>query len=407
MSSSPPSPAPALPAAPDGPAGDTPLRGRWRIHAQLFILTVASVFLMGLDGAPAKPIWWRSLAPLSLRHGLLFTGSLLAILVAHESGHYVAARIHKVEASLPYFIPMPFVSPWGTMGAVIRMRGTIPTRRALLDIGASGPLAGLVLAIPLYLWGTAHPEFVNPSTTEGYMMLGDSLLSRLLDHFVAPPVPPGMMVMSSPVAYGAWVGLFVTMINLLPVGQLDGGHVAYALFGPRQDKLAVLVHRSMLAFFFVSVASFLFRDVRSGLGLHHLGDAVGNAIFWLVWFEVVAVLGALSSRGQRGPREGRDRAAEGSGREPLPIRTRAFATVALALFAGFGRDHSSRALWVAWFIGLGFLLAMEARSGVLRSHRLLDHPPTGAAPLDRIRTCIALVTLLFFLLLFMPTPIAL
>jgi membrane-associated protease RseP (regulator of RpoE activity) len=358
---------------------------------------------MGLDGG--KEWWSRTLSSVSLAHGLEFTGSLLAILVLHESGHYIAARIHKVETSLPYFIPMPVVSPFGTMGAVIRMSGTIRTRRALFDIGASGPLAGLAVAIPLYLWGTAHPQFVEPSSTEGFMTLGDSLLTRILDHVVAPPVPPGMMVMSSPVAYGAWVGLFVTMINLLPVGQLDGGHVAYALFGPRQDRFAVMVHRSMLAFFFVSLTSFVLRDVRSGLGLHHFGDAVGNAMFWLVWFEVVAVLGALGSRGQRGGGEaGEEGEAE---RESLPLRTRAFATIALALLAGFGRDHSSPLLWVAWLIGLALLLAMEARSGVLRPHRLLTHPPTGAAPLDRVRAGLAVVTLLLFILLFMPTPISL
>ena len=357
---------------------------RWRLHAQLFAATVASVFYTGLDGGKA---WWRpSLSGESMKHGLLFAGSLLAILVAHESGHYVAARLHKVSASLPYFIPMPLVSPFGTMGAVIRMSGTIRTRNALLDIGASGPLAGLVFAIPLYLWGTAHPQFVEPSSAEGLANLGESILTRVLDHFAAPPTPPNMLVLSSPVAFGSWAGLFVTMINLLPVGQLDGGHVAYALLGPRQDRVAVFVHRSMLAFFFVSVTSFVLRDVRSGLGLHHLGDAVGNSVFWLVWFEALAILGSLSSQAQ-GP------SGERAARETIPIRTRATATVSLALLAGFGREHGSPLLWGAWFAGLGLLLAMEARSGVLRSHSLLDHPPTSAAPLDRARTWVAVVTL--------------
>jgi membrane-associated protease RseP (regulator of RpoE activity) len=390
-----------MPSSPsDGaPAALPAARARWRLHAQLFVATVASVFLTGLD---AGDKWWsRSLSHVSVTHGLLFAGSLLLILVAHEGGHYVAARIHKVEASLPYFIPMPFVSPFGTMGAVIRMSGSIRTRAALLDIGAAGPLAGLVFAIPLYLWGTAHPQFIAAdSPTTDLMTLGDSLLTRLLDHFAAPPAPPGMMVLSSPAAFGAWAGLFVTMINLLPVGQLDGGHVAYALFGPRQDKLAVIVHRSMLAFFFVSVASFVLRDVRSGLGLHHLGDAVGNSMFWLVWFEVVAILGSLSARAQGGE-------AERAAREALPLRTRAIATLSLALLAGFGRENGSAFLWVAWFAGLGLLLAMEARFGVLRSHRLLDHPPTGSTPLGRGRVCVAVLTLAFFALLFMPTPIAL
>ncbi len=397
MPSSTPDHAPAPPPGATAPSPASPLP-RWRLHAQLFVATVASVLFTGLDAGKA---WWSpSLSTTSLHRGLLFAASLLVILVAHESGHYIAARIHKVEASLPYFIPMPFVSPFGTMGAVIRMSGTIRTRAALLDIGASGPLAGLVFAIPLYLWGMAHSQVIPTPATDGFMTLGESLLTRLLDHLAAPPVPPGMTVLSSPVAFGAWAGLFVTMINLLPLGQLDGGHVAYALFGPRQDKIAVLVHRAMLAFFFVSVTSFVFRDVRSGLGLHHLGDAIGNSLFWFVWFEVVAILGTLSSRGAR---EDRHSGAP----ESLPIRTRVIATVALALLASFGREHSSPLLWIAWFAGLGILLAMEARAGVLRAHALVDHPPTGAAPLDRVRAVVAIVTLLFFALLFMPTPIAL
>jgi membrane-associated protease RseP (regulator of RpoE activity) len=358
----------------------------------LFAATVASVFYTGMAG--------EGLSRAALVDGAQFAGALLAILVAHEGGHYIAARIHKVDASLPYFIPMPILSPFGTMGAVIRMRGTIPTRRALLDIGASGPLAGLALAIPLYLEGVAHSKMVPDAATDDMMILGDSLLSRLLDHLAGAVPPAGMQTDLSPVAYGAWAGMFVTMINLIPVGQLDGGHVAYALFGPRQDRFAMIVHRSMLVFFFVSVASFLVRDVRGGLGLLHIGSAVGNSLFWLVWFEMLAVLGALSSRAQGA--EGARRAAD-----DLPIRTRAMATVALALLASVGRDRSTPLLWIAWFLGLGLLLTMEVRGGVLRKHSLLDHPPTGPAPLDPVRTVIAVVTLAFFALLFMPTPISL
>jgi Zn-dependent protease len=386
--------------APSASAAPPPAEGsRWPRHLQLFIATVASVFYMGMD--PDGAWWKRSLSNLSVAHGLMFAGSLLVILVAHESGHYIAARLHKVEASLPYFIPMPVVSPFGTMGAVIRMSGVIRTRAALLDIGAAGPLAGLVFAIPLYLWGTAHPHFIpGDGSHDDLMTLGDSLLSRLLDHFVAPPVPDGMIVMSSPIAFGAWAGLFVTMINLIPVGQLDGGHVAYALFGPRQDRYAAFIHRAMLVFALVSLVSYVGRDVRAGLGLHHLGQAVNNSLFWLVWFEVLAVLGTFSARAQGG-------AAARAAREALPLRTRALATIGLALLASFGRDHSSVLLWIGWFGGLGILLAMEARFGVLRAHSLLDHPPTGAAPLGRGRVIVAVITLAFFVLLFMPTPISL
>jgi membrane-associated protease RseP (regulator of RpoE activity) len=389
--SPPPSATPSAEAdAPDSKADAPP---RWRTNALLFAATVASVFFTGLD---EHPLFSRP----SLLHGLQFAGSLLGILVAHESGHFIAARIHKVTASLPYFIPLPApISPFGTMGAVIRMSGRIATRRALLDIGASGPLAGLVLAIPLYVYGVAHSGATAVTDVGNHVELGSSILTRVVDHFVAPAVPDGQELMLSPIAFGAWAGMFVTMINLLPVGQLDGGHVAYALFGPKQDGYTLLVHRSMLAFFFVSLASYVLRDVRAGLGLHHLGDAVNNSMFWLVWFEVLAVLGTLSSRGQ-GP------AGEKAADAQIPIRTRGLATLSLALLAFVGHERSSPFLWIAWFVGLGLLVAMEAQRGVLRKHTVLDHPPTGSVKLDPVRTVIAIVTLAFFALLFMPTPMS-
>jgi membrane-associated protease RseP (regulator of RpoE activity) len=324
-----------------------------------------------------------------------FTGALLGILLAHEFGHFIAARIHKVDASLPFFIPLPLLSPFGTMGAVIRMRSVIPTRRALLDIGASGPLAGLALAIPLYAWGAAHSQIVALDSLEGGMQLGDSMLLRLLDGWCAPHVAPGTDLLLSPVAFAAWGGMFVTMINLIPVSQLDGGHVAFALFGTRQNRIAMWVHRSMLAFFFVSLASFVYRDVRAGLGMWHLGRHVYNSVHWLAWFEMFAILGELTSR----------RRASDPGGTPLGIRTRAFATLGLTLLAGMLHDSHSVVVWTAWFAGVSMLLLMEARWGALQpSSALLDHPPTGPAPLKFGRSVVAIVTLVFFALLFMPTP---
>ncbi len=366
----------------------------WRTNLWLFLATVGSVFFTGVVSDPAP-----SLSREALAHGAQFTAALLTILVAHELGHYVAARIHKVEASLPYFLPLPILSPFGTMGAVIRMSGTIPTRRALLDIGASGPLAGLVFAIPLYVWGVAHSHYdiLDPATT---ITLGDSLLVRLLDHFAAPPAQEGKELILSPVAYGAWGGMFVTMINLVPVSQLDGGHVAYALFGPRQNRIAPFVHRGMLAFAFVSLASFVARDVRAGLGLHRLGEHVGNSLFWFMWFEVVAILGTLAARGQPGARSARSDAPA------LTIRTRIVALAGLLVVASIGRAHSSPLLWAAWFAGVGTLLVMEAKWGVLRPSTVLDHPSTGDAPLDGVRRVIAIVSLVFFALLFMANPMS-
>jgi membrane-associated protease RseP (regulator of RpoE activity) len=341
----------------------------------------------------------------ALVHAAQFTGALLLILVAHELGHFIAARIHKVDASLPYFLPLPLLSPFGTMGAVIRMRGTIPTRAALLDIGASGPLAGLVFAIPLYFWGAAHSHLVAMGSPEAGVELGESLALRLLDHLAMPNVPNGFELELSPVAFAAWAGMLVTMINLLPVAQLDGGHVAYALFGPRQNRYGQIVHRSMLVFFFVSVVGYLVRDVRAGLGLYRIGAHVGNSLFWLVWFEVLGILGSISRPlGQGIPPTPR---ASAPTPEPgaLTIRTRLFAILGLLFLASYGRDHSTVTLWLAWFAGLALLLAMEVKGGTLRPNALLDHPPTGEARLGFVRAAIAVLTLVIFALLFMPTPI--
>ena len=155
----------------------------------------------------------------------------------------------------------------------------------------------------------------------------------------------------------------------------------------------------MLIFFFVSVASFVARDVRADAGLFHLGRNVNDSLFWLVWFEVLAVLGSMSPTARR-------QSGESGGQPQLGVRTRLFATVWLALLAGVFRDSASPVVWLAWFGGLGLLLTMEARWGVLRdSSTLLEHPSTGDERLSRGRELVAAVTLAFFPMLFMPTPL--
>lgn len=376
---------------PEGPVDATPAATRaggvgsahaWRVNAALFLATVASCF-------------WTSYAahlpgsPRAVLDATQFTASLLSILLAHEFGHYIAARIHKVDASLPYFLPLPLLSPFGTMGAVIRMRAQIPTRRALLDIGAAGPLAGLCFAIPLYAWGVAHSRIVDPVVSGDSIQLGNSLLLRLLDRAFTTPVPEGMDIELSPVAFAAWAGMFVTMINLIPAGQLDAGHVSFALLGPRQNRIAIWVHRSMLAFFAVSLASFVARDLRGGFGLFRLGRHIDNSLFWLVWFEVLAILGSLAS-----PRP-----------DGLGMRPRVVATLGLAVLAGVLRERTQLLLWVFWLAGLGVLLTMEFRWGALRpGSTVVDHPPTSGERLGLGRTIVAVITLAFFVLLFMPAP---
>jgi membrane-associated protease RseP (regulator of RpoE activity) len=375
----------------------------WRLNALLFVATLAAVFVTGLFSFRDKDeALGLAMHASTYANAFKFVGSVMTILVAHELGHYITARIHKVDASLPFFIPLPILSPFGTMGAVIRMRGTIPTRRALLDIGASGPLAGMCFAIPLYIWGVQHSEIVPFSgPTDGMVELGESIVVKVLDHFFVPNVPDGMTVNYSPVAFGAWGGMFVTMINLLPLGQLDGGHVAYALFGPRQDKLAITVHRAMLVFFGVIVAGHVLRDLSSGrtITVPVLSAHVANALFWLVWFQVLGILGTLAR-----PRANDDDEPEAATPNRFGWRTRVFATLGLAGLASYGHEHPSLALLGSFVGGLGLLIAMEIKGGVLRKHELLVHPPTGAEPLNGARKVVAIFTLVLFALLFMPEP---
>jgi len=219
----------------------------------LFLATVATTLWAGFGISPLAERA-PTIANVILG-GLPFAGSLIAILFTHEMGHYVLARRYGVKTTLPYFIPVPF--GFGTLGAVIRMRSAMPSRRATLDIGAAGPLAGLVVAVPLLLVGlalsevrdigaaVAPPTLASPWTllhalVEGRSLggstiplFGDSLLTWSARWLVIGEVAPGSDVALHPVAFAAWLGLLVTTLNLVPVGQLDGGHVLYALLGRR------------------------------------------------------------------------------------------------------------------------------------------------------------------------------
>jgi membrane-associated protease RseP (regulator of RpoE activity) len=181
----------------------------------LFLLTIISTLLIG---------------------GFIYSISILSILVAHEMGHYLASRKYGVPSSLPYFLPFP-LPPFGTLGAVIRSKGPIPHRKALFDIGSWGPLFGLALAIPAVIVGFLLSEVANVSQfPTNSTSLGDSPLLLLLQRIAVGALPPNTDVVLHPIAYAGWVGLFITSLNLLPTGQLDGGHIIYALFG-RHSKI--------------------------------------------------------------------------------------------------------------------------------------------------------------------------
>ncbi len=198
------------------------------IHGLLFLLTVLTTLFAGAFHAGQNPF----AHPLALLAGAPFAFSLLAILGSHEMGHYLLARYHGVRATLPYFIPFPHPLI-GTLGAVIRIRSPIPSRNALLDIGAAGPFAGILVALPLTMLGI-HWSQVVPlyEVSEAALHLGEPLLFRILVWLVKGPLPPDTTLFLHPVAFAGWLGFFVTALNLLPSGQLDGGHIAYALFGP-------------------------------------------------------------------------------------------------------------------------------------------------------------------------------
>jgi membrane-associated protease RseP (regulator of RpoE activity) len=214
---------------------------QWGLPILLFGLTVFTTLWAGAFQVNTKPVngAWDFLMryPGSLIQGIPFAATLLGILVIHESGHYVLSRIHRVPASFPLFIPGPphFI---GTFGAVIRMRSAIMSRRALFDIGVAGPIAGFVAAVIAILIGLSLSQIVPRSHTIG-LQLGEPLLLQFLAWMMFGAIPPTHDIVLHPIAFAAWFGFFVTAINLLPLGQLDGGHVAFAVLGRQQRSLAL------------------------------------------------------------------------------------------------------------------------------------------------------------------------
>lgn len=198
-----------------------------RIHVLLFILTFITTTLAGalLNGV----IFW--LEPDKIYLGLPFSLTLLFILMTHEMSHYIASRIHHVSATLPYFIPAPSII--GTFGAVIKMKPPIPDRRSLIDIGASGPIGGFIIAIIACIVGLQLSEVKPTGQIHEGLAFGSSLLFSFLTELVLNADPVQHDVILHPVAFAGWIGLLVTSLNLLPIGQLDGGHITYALLGEK------------------------------------------------------------------------------------------------------------------------------------------------------------------------------
>jgi len=258
------------------------MNSRIIINVILFILTILSMMLTGTE-VPAGAISADGSNAMLMQFRYILTGwpfalSMLGILFAHEMGHYIACRYYKVPATLPFFIPAPFLSPFGTLGAFIAMRGIPKNKRILFDVGVAGPLAGLVIAIPVLLYGLSisklGPIGVSAAGTSGvlegnslfylfskYLVFGKLLPEPASMHGLSPliywlqyfftghPIPlGGLDVQLNSVAWAGWGGLLVTALNLMPLGTLDGGHVVYGLFGEKARKIFPFMIGLLIAF---------------------------------------------------------------------------------------------------------------------------------------------------------------
>jgi membrane-associated protease RseP (regulator of RpoE activity) len=293
-----------------------PTNARLYVNVALFVLTAFSVMLMGVD-VPPESIPVHGSFPLGVLLRNLLTGwpfalSMMGILLAHEMGHYIACKIYGVPATLPFFIPAPFMSPLGTLGAFIAMRGIPKNKRILFDIGVAGPIAGLIVAVPVLFLGLwLSPLGPIQQLPDGYsgFLEGNSLFylfakyavfGKLLPEPVSydglslglywlryflsgQPIPfNGLDVQLHPVALAGWAGLLVTALNLVPVGTLDGGHVAYGLFGEKARRIFPLAMSVLIALMFLPAL---------------LTFSLGSFNFsWLLWAFILLWLGNVRTQ---------------------------------------------------------------------------------------------------------------
>ena len=242
---------------------------RWGRTLALFLATAASVFFVGGLRSVDLP-GGGSAFSIDVGDGARLAIGLLSILFAHEMGHYLAARRYGVDVTLPFFIPFPLpgFSLVGTLGAFIRIRGRIPDRRALFDIGVAGPLAGFVVALPV-LWLGIREARVGPLVADSGLFLGEPLLFGWIARLLHGPLREGQTLIMGPLGLAAWFGLLVTALNLMPIGQLDGGHVTYALLRGRAHRISRIASWLCVALIYFGPSWILWAILVRVLGRQH------------------------------------------------------------------------------------------------------------------------------------------
>jgi membrane-associated protease RseP (regulator of RpoE activity) len=267
---------PELPLYP-GPTPRKKFQDRKWLHATLLALTLITTTYAGAGhyvaflsdyGPPVIPADRLAL----FVHGLWYSGTILLILGAHELGHYLACRYYQVDATLPFFIPVPLPLT-GTLGAFIRIREPIPTKRMLFDIGSAGPFAGFLFAVPTLFIGVALSHVAKVPPNFPGVELGEPLLFKIASWSMWRSIPDGYSINLHPMAFAAWFGLLATALNLFPIGQLDGGHISYAVFGRRSSAVTIgaICVAVGLTFFSRSwiVWTFLMVAMTLAMGPHH------------------------------------------------------------------------------------------------------------------------------------------
>ena len=367
-------------------------RRRVLIQATLFVATVITTTLAGAEWTYGRSVFMPDYAWQDFLSGLPFSIPFILILTVHEFGHYFVAKYHRVKTTLPYYIPIPPI-PFsiGTMGAIIRLKSKVHSKKQNFDIGIAGPLAGFAMAIIILFYGFTHlppPEYIfqiHPEYEEYGLdyassvyddqseeiidvTIGQNLLFMFFENFVADPerMPNAHEIMHYPILLAGYLSLVFTCLNLLPIGQLDGGHVVYGLFGFR-------LHRIIATAFFIG---FMFY---AGLGVVNPRDDVDNLMLWIPGF--IAFL-YLALKGLRL-----------SNRDTLMYAVLIFA--GQLLLSMVYPDIEGYSGWLLFVFILGRFVGIQ-------------HPPSDIEePLDTKRIVMGWLCLIIFILCFSPSPIVL